>query len=202
MTTNKIKEDVLRVSDLDKSVKPYISEDDENYIEGMENGTEDKDYKVSINGEFIANSFNDNTLRFEKGTVGLFRQNYNAENLNKESFNSGNSLFFITTGEDSKLNGEYAAFGKVISGMEIIEQMLTLPLEQETLDEEGNSTSETSAGSLKDNQSITKFEVDSCPIIKKAKVETFGVDYGMPEYSKAFDYDKYLSDLIMRYYGN
>ena len=126
--TQTAEEDKLRVSDLDKSVTPYISEDDENYSTTDEDkrGDENKDYKVSISGEFVANGFNDNTLRFEKGTVGLYRNNYNGENLNQESYNSGNSLFFITTDEDSSLNGEYAAFGKVIKGMDIIEKMLTI----------------------------------------------------------------------------
>ena len=71
-------EDKLRVSDLDKSVTPYIDEDDPEYSTTDEDkrGDETKDYKVSIEGEFVANGFNDNTLRFEKGTVGLYRSNY------------------------------------------------------------------------------------------------------------------------------
>ena len=32
--------------------------------------------------------------------------------------NSGNSQFFIMTGENARLNGMYTAFGRVISGME------------------------------------------------------------------------------------
>ena len=202
--TQTAEEDKLRVSDLDKSVTPYISEDDENYSTTDEDkrGDENKDYKVSIPGEFVANGFNDNTLRFEKGTVGLYRNSYAGENLNKESYNSGNSLFFITTDEDSSLNGEYAAFGKVIKGMDIIEKMLTLPLEETETDENGNTTSDSTAGNLSEGQEITKYASGSFPVITKASVETFGVDYGMPEYMEAFDYDQYMSDLIMQYYRN
>ena len=203
-TNQTAQEDKLRVSDLDKTVIPYISEEDENYYMTDEDkrGSEEVDYKISISGEFVANGFNDNTLRFEKGTVGLYRNDYNGENLNSESYNSGTSLFFISTSEDSSLNGEYAAFGKVIKGMDIIEQMLTLPLEQKETDEEGNSTNDVSAGTLKDNQEITKYASESFPVITKATVETYNIDYGMPEYSKAFDYDKYMSDLILQYYRN
>lgn len=197
-------EDKLRVSDFDKNVTPYISEEDQNYsaISEDKRGDEKTDYKVSISGEFVANGFNDNTIRFEKGTVGLYRSNYNGENLNKESYNSGTSLFFITTEEDSSLNGEYAAFGKVIKGMDLIEKMLALPLEQKETDENGNTTKDPVAGTLVENQEITKFASGSFPVITKATVETFGVDYGMPEYNKAFDYDKYMSDLILQYYRN
>lgn len=203
-TKQTAEEDKLRVSDLDKSVTPYISEEDDQYymVDEDKRGDEEVDYKVAISGEFVANGFNDNTIRFERGTVGLYRSNYNGENLSKESYNSGTSLFFITTDEDSSLNGEYAAFGKVISGMEIIDQLLTLPVEQEETDEEGNSTSDVTAGTLSENQEITKYASGSFPVITKATVETYGVDYGMPEYEEAFDYDRYMSDLILQYYRN
>ena len=197
-------EDKLRVSDLDKSITPYISEDDEEYymVDEDKRGNEETDYKIAISGEFVANGFNDNTLRFEKGTVGLYRSVYSGENLSNESYNSGTSLFFITTDEDSSLNGEYAAFGKVIKGMDVIEQMLTLPLEQEETDEDGYASSSPTAGTLSDNQEITKFASGSFPVITKATVETYGIDYGMPEYQEAFDYDRYMSDLILQYYRN
>ena len=205
-TTQTVEEDVLRVSDLDTSVTPYISEDDENYntTDADKRGDEATDYKISIAGEFVANGFNDNTLRFEKGTVGLYRNNYAqyTENLNQESYNSGSSLFFITTDEDSTLNGEYAAFGKVIKGMDIIERMLALPLENEETDDDGHVTSDATAGTLSEEQEITKFATASCPVITKATVETYGVDYGMPEYMEAFDYNRYMSDLILQYYRN
>lgn len=193
ITTQKIDEDSLRVSDLDKNVTPANIDED-----SMEEDV--NDYKISINGEFVANGFSDNTIRFEKGTVGLYRNNYNGENLSKESFNSGTSLFFITTDEDSTLNGEYAAFGKVIKGMDLIEKMLTVELEKKETDEEGNTTSDNTAGSV--NEEIVKYTVESAPVITKATVETYEIDYGMPEFEKAFDYNKYMSDLIMQYYQN
>lgn len=197
-------EDKLRVSDLDKSIAPFIAETDEEYrtADARKIGTEETDYKISLEGEFVANGFNDNTLRFERGTIGLYRNNYSGENLVNESYNSGTSLFFITTEEDSSLNGEYAAFGKVIEGMDIIDKMLTLPLEEKTTDEQGNTTTDNTAGNLSENQEIIKYNSDSFPVITKATVETYGVDYGMPEYSEAFDYDKYMSDLILQYYQN
>jgi len=202
--TQTVEEDKLRVSDLDKSITPYISEEDEDYYmtDEANRGNEDTDFKISIAGEFASNGFNDNTLRFEKGTVGLYRSSYNGENLTNESYNSGTSLFFITTENDKKLNGEYAAFGRVIKGLDLVELMLELPLEQKTSDDEDSSSNDTNAGSLTEDREITKFASDSFPVITKASVETFGVDYKMPEYKAAFDYDKYMSDLILQYYRN
>ena len=134
-TTKKVaEEDLLRVSDFDKSVTPYIKADD-----GTETGSETEDYKVSITGEFVANGFNNNTLRFEYGTVGLYRNDYSQyiDGLTTESYNSGRGMFFIETTTDSTLNGHYAAFGKVIEGMDIIEQIKNLPKEEN--DEAGSN---------------------------------------------------------------
>jgi peptidyl-prolyl cis-trans isomerase B (cyclophilin B) len=180
-TTITAEEDYLRVSDLDKSVTPYVGEDSE------DSGTDD--YKISIEGEFVANGFNDNTLRFEYGTVGLYRNNYSqyVDGLKAESYNSGSSLFFIETEEDSSLNGQYAAFGKVIEGMEIIEQLKQLPLEE---------TEESSASS------IQKFAQGSYPVIKTATVDTYGVEYGMPDYIEAFDYNSYITNMFLQQYYN
>jgi cyclophilin family peptidyl-prolyl cis-trans isomerase len=187
-TSESAEEDTLRVSDLDTSVTPYISDEDSEYgyVDEEENGDEDTDYKVSIKGEFVANGFDTNTLRFEYGTVGLYRSDYTeyVSSLTTESYNSGTSLFFIETDEDSSLNGQYAAFGKVI------EEMKDLPLAES---DDDDSTS---------SDSITKFAEGSYPVITTATVETYGIDYGMPVYEEAFDYNSYLSNLILKYYQN
>jgi len=186
------KEDSLRVSDLDKSVVPFYEETDEEYasLEEGKNGNEKTDYKASIKGEFVANGYNNNTLRFEYGTLGLYRNDYTAytESLLTESYDSGSSLFFIATEEDSTLNGQYAAFGKVIEGMDIIENIKALPTQ-----EDENSTS---------NEAIKQFAEGSYPKIKSISVDTFGVNYGMPKYQEAFDYSAYLSNLMLQYYQN
>ena len=168
--TSKVITDTLKVSDVDTSV---ISTDDE-YPEEEADST--KDYEISIPGEFVANGFNGNTLRFEKGTIGLYRQNYSlgeGMDLTTESYNSGTSIFFIETAEDSTLNGQYAAFGKVIEGMEIIEEINKLPVE------DGESES------LNSSDMVQYFQ--TLPVITNATVETYGVDYGIPEYQEAFD---------------
>lgn len=163
-------EDIVTLSDIDLSVP---------------SGGE-KDINISIKGEFVANGYERNTLRFEKGTVGLFRPTYtpyDETNLTEESYNSGNSLWFISTAENSSLNGLYAPFGKVIKGYDIIEKISNLKVIENEEEMEGT---------------INFFE--SLPTITKATVETFGINYGMPIYQEAFDYNAYCTEVLFQYY--
>ncbi|MFN3992149.1 MAG: peptidylprolyl isomerase [Tabrizicola flagellatus] len=52
------------------------------------------------------------TLSFQRGVVGMARA---------QDPNSANSQFFITFGDASFLDGQYTIFGKVISGMEVVD---------------------------------------------------------------------------------
>ena len=45
------------------------------YDSSIESGS-DADYNISVKGEFVANGFDQNTMRFEYGTVGLYRNDY------------------------------------------------------------------------------------------------------------------------------
>ena len=148
---------------------------------------EEDDYEYEIEGEFAANNFNTNTLKHEKGTVSLIRADYTqlSADLLKESFNSGSSQFTILTQDERSLNGLYAAFGKVVEGMEIVEQISNIQVAQ--TDEENT-------------QGISIKAFSTFPVIKKATVETFGYNYGFPKVNKAFDYDGYIQDLLTQYY--
>ena len=75
-------------------------------------GTGDAGY--GIPGEFASNGFNINDIAHTKGVLSMARAQHP---------NSGGSQFFIMTGESPHLNGDYAAFGKVISGIEIVEKL-------------------------------------------------------------------------------
>ena len=68
----------------------------------------------SIYGEFASNGFAQNTLKHTKGVISMARAN---------DPNSANSQFFIMFGNAAFLDGDYAAFGKVTEGMDIIEKM-------------------------------------------------------------------------------
>ena len=103
----------------------------------------------TIKGEFKSNGY-DNDLKHEKGIVSMARSSDN---------NSGGSQFFIMLEEADYLDGEYAAFGKVIDGWKIIEKI-----------EENEQVKDQSTGLLNNNLTI-----------KKAVVDTKGKEYSEVE---------------------
>lgn len=70
----------------------------------------------SIKGEFSTNGF-ENDLSHEAGIISMARSGHP---------DSAGSQFFITVGDASFLDGEYAAFGKVIKGMETAEEIVNV----------------------------------------------------------------------------
>ncbi|MCI5892165.1 MAG: peptidylprolyl isomerase [Clostridiales bacterium] len=69
----------------------------------------------NIPGEFIQNGFADNTLSHTRGVVSMARA------MNPDS---ASSQFFICYTDVPFLDGQYAAFGKVIDGMETVDNFL------------------------------------------------------------------------------
>ena len=100
----------------------------------------------SIEGEFTANGFK-NDLKHERGVLSMARA------MNP---NSAGSQFFIMVADAPHLDGQYAAFGKVIEGMEAADTIV----------------------SAKRDYSDRPYEDQ---IMEKVTVETFGVEYDEPE---------------------
>lgn len=75
------------------------------------NGTGGPGYHIK--GEFSANGVK-NDLKHTKGILSMARS---------QEMDSAGSQFFIMLGEATHLDGQYAAFGKVIDGMETIERI-------------------------------------------------------------------------------
>lgn len=69
-----------------------------------------------IVGEFSINGFTQNTLSHTRGIVSMARSG--------NDYNSASSQFFICYGDESFLDGQYAAFGEVIEGMEVVDSFL------------------------------------------------------------------------------
>ena len=69
----------------------------------------------TIPGEFAANGFAQNTLSHQRGVISMARS---------ANPNSASSQFFICYDDASFLDGQYAAFGKVIEGMETVDDFL------------------------------------------------------------------------------
>ena len=71
-----------------------------------------------IHGEFSKNGFEQNTLSHTRGVVSMARSS---------DPDSASSQFFICYADVTSLDGEYAAFGKVIEGMETVDGFLKIP---------------------------------------------------------------------------
>lgn len=85
----------------------------------------------SIKGEFAMNRF-ENNLRHDRGVLSM------ARSMNP---NSAGSQFFIMVESAPHLDGQYAAFGKVVEGMEIVDRIVSSkrdrsdrPYEDEAMD--------------------------------------------------------------------
>ncbi len=103
-----------------------------------------------IQGEFAANGFQ-NPLRHTRGVLSM------ARSMNP---NSAGSQFFIMVADAPHLDGQYAAFGKVIEGMEEADRIVAVPRDR--------------ADRPKEEQAM-----------ETVTVETFGVEYGEPEKGRA-----------------
>lgn len=108
------------------------------------NGTGGPGYGIA--GEFTSNSF-ENDLSHTRGVISMARS---------QMPNSAGSQFFIMHADSVGLDGDYAAFGEVISNIEAIDTIAKV--------ETG------------------KADLPEVPqIIKSMSVETFGVDYPEPK---------------------
>ena len=83
-----------------------------------------------IKGEFTANRFQ-NDLKHTKGVISMARAGHP---------DSAGSQFFIMVDDDPHLDGQYASFGKVIEGIEVADQIVSVatnysdrPLEEQRM---------------------------------------------------------------------
>lgn len=113
---------------------------------GCPEGTGMGDPGYSIKGEFSANGVA-NSLKHSEGVLSMARSMMP---------DSAGSQFFIMHKDSPHLDGQYAAFGKVIEGMEHVDAI---------------------AGT-KTDYSDRPLEAQ---VMKKVTVETFGADYPEPE---------------------
>lgn len=103
----------------------------------------------SIKGEFTDNGF-ENNLKHEKGVLSMARSSEN---------DTAGSQFFIMLDANDYLDNKYAAFGKVIDGFDIIEEI-----------EKRERVADANSGKLQTNL-----------VLKKALVDAKGGEYTEPE---------------------
>jgi len=100
----------------------------------------------SIRGEFSGNGFA-NDLKHEAGVLSMARSG---------DPNSAGSQFFIMHKASPHLDGQYAAFGKVIEGQNVVDEIVSAPRNHAD-------------------------KPDTPQKMKSVTVDTFGVDYPEPE---------------------
>ncbi len=100
----------------------------------------------TIKGEFAMNGFKNNDLKHTRGVLSMARAMHP---------NSAGSQFFIMHQNSSHLDGQYAAFGKVIEGIEVVDEIASVKTD------------------WNDKPQIPQ-------TMKKITVETFGAEYPAP----------------------
>ena len=109
------------------------------------NGTGGPGY--SIKGEFRANGFAANDIKHLRGVLSMARSMLP---------DSAGSQFFIMHVNAAHLDGQYAAFGKVIEGMEVVDEIAAVDTDMRDRPREPQ-------------------------IMEKVTAETFGVEYPEPK---------------------
>lgn len=69
--------------------------------------------RETIKGEFVVNGVN-NPISHERGVISMARSQF---------YNSASSQFFICHADAKFLDGQYAAFGKVVEGIETVDKI-------------------------------------------------------------------------------
>ena len=91
------------------------------------NGTGGSDEKIF--GEFAANGF-ENNLSHTRGVISMARRG--SQYNDSDYYDTASSQFFICHGDSTFLDGKYASFGKVISGMDVVDKIASVPVNGET----------------------------------------------------------------------
>ncbi|HIT19080.1 MAG TPA: peptidylprolyl isomerase [Candidatus Fimivivens faecavium] len=84
---------------------------------GCPDGTGTGGPGYQIKGEFSSNGV-ENPLRHERGVISMARS---------QNPNSAGSQFFIVHQDAPHLDGQYAAFGKVVEGMDVVDEIAGTP---------------------------------------------------------------------------
>ena len=100
----------------------------------------------NIKGEFVMNGCKQNDLKHERGVLSMARAMHP---------DSAGSQFFIMHKNSSHLDGQYAAFGKIIEGIEVVDEIASVKTD------------------WNDKPKVPQ-------VMKKVTVETYGVKYPEP----------------------
>ena len=149
------------------------------------------DVEYNITGEFIANGYDTNNIKHELGVISMARSDYSSWGYIAEGYNTAGCQFFIMTEDNTQLDGLYAAFGKVIEGLDVVEKISNVEVYYR--DTEVDSDYEVPKD--EDGNEIASDTPKEQPVIKSITVETYGIDYGAPSIIETFDINSLFSGL-------
>lgn len=169
------------------------------YIEKNEDGKSEFENFLNtaynIEGEFIANGFDDNNLKHEQGVISMARSDYSTYGYTTEGYNSAGCQFFITTVDSSSLDGIYSAFGKVTEGMDVVDKIANVEVYYRDTEVDANYEVPTDEDGNEIASDTPKEEL----VITSITVETYGVDYGAPETVVPFDLSSLFGSQLLGY---
>ena len=148
------------------------------------------DYIYGIKGDFVRNDVQ-NFIRHEKGVITMERDDYSYFGYTEEGYNSANSKFSILTQNVDSYNGISAAFGKVIEGMDVLDAIAATRVDETTDDSDDDVTED----------ATTEDDSKNTIIIKSITVDTFGVDYGMPQVFNNEEVTEKVNQIYQQYFG-
>lgn len=143
------------------------------------------DYVYGIKGDFIANGYDKNLIKHKKGVITMERDDYSYFGYKEEGYNSANCNFCILTQDIDNYNGYYAGFGKVIEGMDVLEAIAATRVD----------VSEDEKDDTKKDDSVNTITIASIT------VDTFGVDYGVPEVVNYEENMEKVNKIYNQYFG-
>ena len=85
-------------------------------------GTGDGETDCYIKGEFAENGV-DNPVRHTRGAIAMARQ---------DGYDTASCQFYIMLRDVPSMDGQYAAFGHVIEGMDVIEGITSIPVRSDS----------------------------------------------------------------------
>lgn len=92
-----------------------------------------KDIGYRIRGEFAMAGFAQNDLKHEAGVISMARENAAPGVSPESSYHTASSNFVILSAESARMDGLYAVFGRVISGMDAVDRIAAAPTVGEDL---------------------------------------------------------------------
>ena len=107
-----------------------------------------------IKGEFASNGFRANDIKHRRGVLSMARSMMP---------DSAGSQFFIMHADAPHLDGDYAAFGAVIEGMDVVDEIASVPTDYSDRPRREQR-------------------------MKKVTAETFGIEYPAPQKTQARRY--------------